>query len=345
MEGNTAFYEALTRRDKAADGVFFYAVTSTGVYCRPSCPARNPSAANTAFYPSAAAAEAAGFRPCKRCRPDGAGPEQDKAALVTAACRRIESAEAAVPLAALAAGAGVSAFHFHRIFRAVTGVTPKGYFEALRAKRVRAALGEARSVTEAVYDSGYESSGPFYAGAKARLGMAPAAYAKGGAGERIFAATAPCSLGFVLVARTARGICAIALGDDAAALRADVARQFPLAVVEEAADAALLAQVVALVDGKAEMALPLDIRGTAFQQRVWAALQKIPARRTASYAEIASGLGVQGGARAVAGACAANTLAVAVPCHRVVRGNGDLAGYRWGVGRKRALLAREGGGG
>jgi AraC family transcriptional regulator of adaptative response/methylated-DNA-[protein]-cysteine methyltransferase len=261
--------------------------------------------------------------------------------MVAGACRRIEAAEGAVKLAVLAAEAGVSAFHFHRVFKAVTGVTPKGFFEAVRAKRVRSALTGARRVTAAVYEAGYESSGRFYAGAGAALGMAPSAYAKGGVGERVFVAAAACSLGVVFLARTEKGICAIDLGDDAAVLEAEFLRRFPAAVVEPAADAGILARVVEMVEGKADAGLPLDIRGTVFQRRVWAALRNIPAGRTVSYAELAVLVGVSGGARAVAGACAANKLAVAVPCHRVVRGDGDLAGYRWGVARKRALLERE----
>ncbi len=341
MDGNAAFYEALTGRDRGADGVFFYGVKSTGIYCRPSCPARSPRPENTVFFATAAAARAAGYRACKRCRPDGEHPEKAKAELIAASCRAIEASEASLPLAALAAAAGMSAFHFHRLFRAVTGVTPKSYAAARRAAKARHALAESKTVTAAIYEAGFGSSGRFYAAAALHLGMAPAAFRKGGAGEALRVATAACALGVVLVASTEKGICAIALGDDGAALEADLARQFPHAG-GAAGGADVLAAVVALVEGAASAPdLPLDIRGTVFQQRVWAALRQIPAGRTASYAEIAAGLGLPHGARAVAAACAANRLAVAVPCHRVLRGDGGLAGYRWGLERKRALLSRE----
>jgi AraC family transcriptional regulator of adaptative response/methylated-DNA-[protein]-cysteine methyltransferase len=341
MDGNATFTQALTARDTTADGTFLYAVKTTGIYCRPSCPARTPLPKNIEFYPTAAAAKAAGYRPCKRCRPDGPPRQDEQAARIAAACRRIAMSETAPPLATLAAEAGCSPFHFHRLFKSVTGVTPKAYAASLRAEKARKFLTTARTVTQAIYEAGHDSSAAFYAAATTHLGMAPATYRKGARGEHIRVATAPCALGHVLVAATAAGICAITLGDDATTLEADLARQFPHATIEPA-DATLLTTIVALVEGTAPaQTLPLDIRGTAFQQRVWSALRAIPPGKTASYTQIAETLGAPKAARAVAAACAANRLAVAIPCHRAVRADGDLAGYRWGLPRKRALLTRE----
>jgi AraC family transcriptional regulator of adaptative response/methylated-DNA-[protein]-cysteine methyltransferase len=339
MDVNATFTQALTARDAGADGVFLYAVKTTGIYCRPHCPARTPLPKNIEFYPTAAAAQAAGYRPCKRCRPDGTPKQDEQAALIAAACRRIAASATAPSLTILAAEAGCSPFHFHRLFKSITGVTPKTYATALRAEKTFKTLATAGTVTEAIYRSGHESSARFYA--TVQLGMPPATYRKGAPGEHIRVATSPCSLGHVLVAATATGICAITLGDDPATLQADLSRQFPHARIEPA-DATLLSDIVALVESTAPKAnLPLDIRGTAFQQRVWAALRAIPAGETASYTQIAETLGAPKAARAVAAACAANRLAVAIPCHRAIRADGDLAGYRWGIPRKRALLTRE----
>jgi len=339
MHGNTTFYAALTARDPAADGVFLYAVKTTGIYCRPPCPARTPLPKNIEFFPNAAAAQAAGYRPCKRCQPDGPPKQHEQAARIAAACRRIAASETALPLATLAAEAGCSPFHFHRLFKSVTGLTPKTYAAALRAEKSRKTLATARTVTEAIYDSGHDSSARFYA--TTQLGMTPATYRKGAPGEQMRVATAPCALGHVLVAATATGICAITLGDDPATLASNLTRQFPHAHIEPG-DPTHLTQVVAMIEGTAPTAnLPLDIRGTAFQQRVWSALRAIPPGQTATYTQIAAKIGAPKSARAVAAACAANRLAVAIPCHRVLRADGDLAGYRWGLSRKRALLTRE----
>jgi len=310
-------------------------VVSTGVFCRAGCGARLPLPENVRFFERAADAMRAGYRACKRCRPEVVRPD-----VVAAACRRIEAAEVAPSLAELAAGAGLSPGHFHLVFKTATGVTPKAYAAAHRAARVRQAL-ESGSVTQAIYAAGYASSGRFYA--EAALGMTPRAFQAGGAGEEIVYATAPCSLGVVLVAASAAGVCAIALGEDAAALAAGLKARFGQArLADDAGFGEILAQVVALVDGAGTAKdLPLDIRGTAFQRRVWEALRKIPAGVTASYTEIAARIGAPNAVRAVAAACAANALAVAVPCHRVVRADGGLAGYRWGISRKRALLERE----
>ncbi len=339
-------WTALRQRDPAADGHFLYSVRSTGVYCRPSCAARPALAANVAFHACAAEAERAGFRACQRCRPDLPPRAEREAGLVARACRAIEAAEQPPSLVELAAAAGCSRFHFHRLFRRITGVTPRAYAAAHRQGRVQAGLAAGAAVTAALYDAGFGSSGRFYHAADAMLGMTPTRYRAGGEGEAIRHAAGPCSLGSVLVAVSGRGVCAILLGDDPAALQADLALRFARAVLsEDPALASVLAEVVRLVDDPAEapaLSLPLDVRGTAFQRRVWQALQSVPAGQTASYAAVAASLGAASGARAVAAACAANPLAVAVPCHRVVAANGALTGYRWGVERKRALLAKEG---
>jgi len=269
---------------------------------------------------------------------------ESAAAKIAAACRAIESAETAPSLASLARVAGLSAFHFHRLFKSITGVTPKSYAYAARGNRARAALALAGTVTEAIYDAGFNSSGRFYAQSAALLGMTPTAFRQQGAGERITFALGQCRLGAILVARSAKGICAISLGDDPDSLLRALQDRFPAAelIGGDAEFERLVALVVGFVEAPGTgLDLPLDIRGTAFQQRVWQALRAIPAGQTASYTEIAARIGAPSAIRAVASACAANTLAVAIPCHRVVRQDGTLSGYRWGVARKRALLAQE----
>lgn len=336
----------LQARDATADGSFVYSVATTGVYCRPACAARMPAPRNVRFHTDAAAAEAAGFRPCKRCRPDQRPLAERHAAVIAAACRRIEQSEDALSLGELADWAGLSPHHFHRLFRSITGLTPKGYGDAHRAARVREALAAGAGVTEALYDAGYGSSGRFYAAADAALGMLPSAYRAGGAAARISFGIGSSSLGRVLAAASERGICAILIGDDDDILTEDLRRRFPRADIS-AADpgfAATIDAVIAMVEAPGQgLDLPLDIRGTAFQQLVWQALRAIPAGETASYAELATRIGRPGAVRAVAGACAANRIAVAIPCHRVVRNDGAVSGYRWGVERKKTLLAREAG--
>ncbi len=338
-------WQAVLARDATADGGFVFAVRSTGIYCRPSCPARRPKPENVAFFDTAAAAEAAGFRPCLRCYPAGQSPAEANAALISAACRLIEQAEDMPRLTELAARIGMSPWHFHRQFKRATGLTPQAWAKARRAGRLRAALAApGGSVTDAIYAAGFEASSRAYAQADDMLGMTPSAYRGGGAGEVILYAIAESALGQVLVAQSTRGICAITLGDQPAALVADLAARFPKAGIQpaEAALAQRIAAVVALVEQPgAGHDLPLDLRGTAFQRRVWLALQQIPPGQTASYAEIAAQIGAPTASRAVAGACAANALAVAVPCHRVLRVDGALSGYRWGTARKAALLERE----
>jgi AraC family transcriptional regulator of adaptative response/methylated-DNA-[protein]-cysteine methyltransferase len=334
-------WPAVAARDRDADGRFFYSVRTTGVYCRPSCGARTPRPENVAFHASTQAAEQAGFRPCKRCKPDQADAQ---AAMVAELCRVIESAEEAPTLDALAEHAGLSPFHLHRVFKAVTGVTPKAYAAAHRARKVRDALSQTDSVTEAIYDAGYNSNGRFYEESDRVLGMTPSAYRAGGADVTIRFAVAECSLGAILVARSERGVCAILIGDEPDALARDLQDRFPQATLVggDADFEQLVAQVIGLVEApRLGLDLPLDLRGTAFQRRVWEALRQIPAGETTSYAAIAERIGAPKAVRAVAQACAANPVAVAVPCHRVVRRDGGLSGYRWGVERKRALLERE----
>lgn len=338
-------WEAVVRRDPRADGAFVYAVQTTGVYCRPSCGARLPRRENVRFFATGREAEQAGFRACKRCRPDGPSLAERRAEAVRRACRAIADADGPPRLEALARAVGMSPHHFHRVFKAATGVTPRAYAAARRAERVRRGLGQAASVTDAVYDAGFGASSRFYAAADEILGMAPSRFRQGGRGEAIRFAVGQCSLGAILVAATERGVCAILLGDDAEALVRDLQDRFRAAELRggDADFEGWVAAVVGLVESPAaETNLPLDVRGTAFQQRVWQALRLVPPGTTASYGEIAARIGAPRSARAVAGACAANPLAVAIPCHRVVARDGSLGGYRWGIERKRALLRREG---
>jgi AraC family transcriptional regulator of adaptative response/methylated-DNA-[protein]-cysteine methyltransferase len=339
-----ARWAAVVRRDRAADGVFYYAVRTTGVYCRPSCAARLARREHVGFYVTRGEAEQAGFRPCKRCRPQEISHATRQAAAVAAACRAIEAAEEMPSLEDLAQVAGMSPFHFHRVFKALTGVTPKAYAEAQRSQRLRDELGRRTTVTEAIYSAGFNSNGRFYATSSERLGMTPTAFRDGGSGAVIRFAVGECSLGSILVAATDKGVCAILLGDDPEALVRELQDWFPKARLSggEADFEHLVAKVVGFVEAPAlGLDLPLDVRGTAFQQRVWQALRNLPAGSTASYTDIAERLGAPQSARAVAQACAANRIAVAIPCHRVVRRDGTLSGYRWGLERKRALLERE----
>ncbi|MGD9599694.1 MAG: bifunctional DNA-binding transcriptional regulator/O6-methylguanine-DNA methyltransferase Ada [Steroidobacteraceae bacterium] len=341
---NDPRWAAIVARDATADGRFYYGVRTTGVYCRPSCPSRRAQPENVRLFDTRAAAERAGFRACKRCRPDAQAPAAAQAAWVAAACRRIETADEAPRLADLAASAGVSPFHFHRTFKAVTGVTPKQYAAARRSERLRRELARGASVTDAIYGAGYSSNGRYYAEADGVLGMTASDYRAGGANTAMHFAVGECSLGAILVAASARGICAILLGDDPAALTRELQEQFPKAelIGGDADFERVVAKVVGLVETPAlGLDLPLDVRGTAFQRRVWQALRGIPPGSTASYREIAERIGAPKAVRAVGQACGANQLAVAIPCHRVVRTDGDLSGYRWGIERKRTLLARE----
>jgi AraC family transcriptional regulator of adaptative response/methylated-DNA-[protein]-cysteine methyltransferase len=338
-------WRAVVAHDRRADGSFFYSVNTTGVYCRPSCGSRRPNPKNVRFHRTAAEAERAGFRPCRRCKPDQP-LERQRAEKIAEICRAIEGAAEMPGLGALARRAGMSSSHFHRVFKAVTGVTPRDYANAHRSARVRDELREkGKTVTEAIYDAGFNSGGRFYETAGEVLGMTPTDYRSGGARTEIRFAVGQCSLGSILVARSAKGICAILLGDDPDALVRDLQDRFPRAslVGGDAGFERTVATVIGFVEAPAVgLDMPLDIRGTAFQQRVWRALRQIPAGSTATYAEVAARIGATHGARAVSQACAANPVAVAIPCHRVVKTDGSLSGYRWGVARKRSLLEREG---
>jgi len=338
-------WAAIVARDRSADGRFVYSVATTGVFCRPSCAARRPNPRNVRFHATTADAVREGFRPCKRCRPDGPPLEQRRAALVADACRLIERAATAPRLGALARRAGLSVFHFHRVFKSVTGVTPKAYAAAHRRQRVRRALKRRPTVTDAIFASGFNSGGRFYAASERMLGMTPTDFRAGGAHAQIRFAAGECSLGSIVVAASERGVCAILLGDDPDALVADLQRRFPRAsfVGGDRSFERTVAEVVGFIDAPGTgLDLPLDVRGTAFQQRVWDALREVPSGSTTTYAEVAARIGSPGAARGVARACAANPIAVAIPCHRVIRQDGGLAGYRWGVERKAALLKKEG---
>jgi AraC family transcriptional regulator, regulatory protein of adaptative response / methylated-DNA-[protein]-cysteine methyltransferase len=341
---DNARWEALRRRDPAADGAFYYSVRTTGVYCRPSCAARLARRENVDFHLTCADAERAGFRPCKRCRPNEAGLAERHAAAVAKACSLIDAADEMPSLDALADAVGLSRYHFHRVFKAVTGVTPKAYADARRGERVRQELARSETVTQAIYGAGFNSNGRFYAAADSLLGMTPTEYRAGGNGSVIRFAVGECSLGSILVAATDKGVCAIEFGDDPDRLVHALQDRFPKAqlVGGDHTFEQFVAKVVGFIEAPAQgLDLPLDIRGTAFQKRVWNAIRDIPAGATASYAELAQRIGRPSASRAVAQACASNTLAVAIPCHRVVRRDGGLSGYRWGVERKEALLTRE----
>lgn len=342
--GDEARWAAVVARNKDFDGQFVTSVATTGVYCRPGCPARLPKRANVRFHATCADAEAAGFRPCKRCKPDQTAPGEHYAAKVARACRLIETAEEPPSLDDLARHAGFSRYHFHRVFKRIAGVTPKAYSIAHRHKRVRETLAGSETVTDAIYGAGFNSNGRFYANATGMLGMTPTDFRAGGANTDIRFAIGECSLGSILVAASEKGVCAIFMGDDPGALARALRDRFPRAHLIAAGREfeRVVAKVVGFVEQpRAGLDLPLDIRGTAFQHRVWRALRDIPLGSTVSYKELANRAGAPKAVRAVAGACAANAIAVAIPCHRVVRNDGALSGYRWGVARKRALLDRE----
>ncbi len=341
---NDPRWMAVVARDREADGSFYYSVETTGVYCRPSCAARLARPENVRFHATCEDAEKAGFRPCKRCKPNQPGLAEQYAAKVTEACRIIEESETAPGLEELARRVGMSAYHFHRVFKQITGLTPREYAAARREQRVRDELARGGSVTGAIFDAGYNSSGRFYEKSDEVLGMTPTSFRAGGANTEIRFAIGQCSLGAILVARSERGVCTILLGDDADELARELQDQFPRAdlIGGDGEFEQLVASVVGFIEAPGiGLDLPLDVRGTAFQQRVWQALREIPAGETASYTDIANRIGSPKSVRAVAQACAANKLAVAIPCHRVVRNDGGLSGYRWGVERKRALLEKE----
>jgi AraC family transcriptional regulator, regulatory protein of adaptative response / methylated-DNA-[protein]-cysteine methyltransferase len=331
-------------RDRTADGEFWFAVRTTRIYCRPSCPSRSANPRNVTLHDTLASAKATGYRACKRCRPDGASQEALNAAVVAKACRLIEQSESPPSLTDLAKAVGLSASHFHRMFKVATGLTPKNYATAQRAGRVRNELSKAQSVTDALYDAGFNSSGRFYEKSTDMLGMTPGRFRAGGTHEELRFAVGQSSLGAILVASSARGVAAVLIGADPDQLARDLQDRFPNArlIGGDANYEVLVARVVGLVEHPAVgLDLPLDVRGTAFQERVWRALRKIPPGKTATYSQIARRIGAPKSTRAVAGACAANRLAIVIPCHRVVRNDGSLSGYAWGVERKRSLIERE----
>jgi AraC family transcriptional regulator of adaptative response/methylated-DNA-[protein]-cysteine methyltransferase len=337
-------WEALLARDPVPDcGAFLYAVTTQGVYCRPGCPSRPPLRQNVRFYADAPAAEAQGFRACKRCDPKGERAAIHAAA-IRAACDLIEASEATPSLATLADRAGYARHHFFRLFKEITGVTPHSYAASVRARRLQASLAAGDRVAEAVAGAGYGSESRVYEAPGRVLGMTPGAARRGGEGETICIATATSALGPLMVGATESGVCFIGFAEDFSALEGDVRQRFPKARIEPAPEA--LAETVRQVvefleEPKAALALPLDLRGTAFQRRVWEALQAIPFGETRTYGQMAVAIGAPRAIRAVARACAQNHVSLAVPCHRVVGADGDLTGYRWGVPRKRTLLAKE----
>ncbi len=336
-------WQAVLDRDQTADGQFVFAVQTTGIYCRPSCRARHALRQNVCFYTDADAAEDAGFRACKRCQPDKADPQQQRTEKVAAACRLLEQ-ERTLTLDELAREVGVSAYHFHRMFKSVTGMTPKAWQQAWRARRLRETLGSSDSVTDAVLAAGFPASSSYYRQADSTLGMTAKQYRRGGDDLSVRFTMASCSLGRCLVAASSRGICAVLPGDNDEALLRELEQIFPHAQREKADQAfsQQVAEVIAVLDGKrSTVQLPLDIRGTAFQQQVWQALRDIPMGETRSYQQVAQSINKPKAVRAVASACAANKLALIIPCHRVVRQSGALSGYRWGEARKAELLRRE----
>lgn len=337
-------WEAVKRRDGNADSTFVYAVLTTGVYCRPSCAARRPNIENVRFFESAVEAETQGFRPCKRCKPSGASQAEERATAMAQACRMIEEADGTPDFSDIAASLGYSRYHFQRVFRDTMGMTPGAYLKAWRARKAVAAIAEGASVTSAIYEAGYGSSSRFYEAVSPGLGLKPSALARGGQGARIRFAVGQCWLGSILVAATDSGICAIQFGDEPDTLVRDLQDRFPKAqlIGGDADFERMVAQVVGFVEAPhRSLTLPLDISGTSFQLKVWDALRRIPAGETATYSEIAARIGQPEATRAVANACARNAIAVAIPCHRVVRTDRSLSGYRWGAERKAALLNRE----
>ncbi|AGA26990.1 bifunctional DNA-binding transcriptional regulator/O6-methylguanine-DNA methyltransferase Ada [Singulisphaera acidiphila] len=344
FSSDEARWRAVTDRDPAADGHFYFSVRTTGVYCKPSCPARLALRENVRFHATCQNAEAAGFRACKRCKPNEASLTERQASVVARACRTIEEAEEVPSLEELATSVGMSRYHFHRIFKEQTGLTPKGYASAHRAQRVRDQLARSSTVTQAIYGAGFNSNSRFYESSTEVLGMSPTTFRAGGNGTSIRFAIGECWLGSILVAASDKGICAILLGDDPDALARNLQDRFPKAQLlgGDTDFEQWVAKVVGFLETPSiGLDLPLDIRGTAFQQRVWDALRAIPAGSTVTYTEIANRIGQPKAVRAVAQACAANALAVAIPCHRVVRTDGSLSGYRWGVDRKAQLIRRE----
>lgn len=338
-------WQAIVERDKQFDGQFLYSVKTTGVYCRPSCGARLAKYENVQFHQTCEEAELAGFRACKRCKPKQNSQMENHLITVSNICRLIETSEHKLSLQEMASSAGLSPYHFHRLFKSITGLTPMAYATAHRAKRIRQELSNSSSsVSQAIFDAGYNSSGRFYEESDALLGMTPTAYKAGGENTIIYFAIGDCFLGSILVAQSSKGVCAILMGDDPDELLRDLQDRFPRAELKggDQEFEQVIAQVISYIEEPGQgFSLPLDIRGTSFQQRVWQALREIPPGQTRNYTDIGKNIGAPKAVRAVASACAANALAVVIPCHRVVRSDGSLSGYRWGVERKRTLIELE----
>jgi AraC family transcriptional regulator, regulatory protein of adaptative response / methylated-DNA-[protein]-cysteine methyltransferase len=339
-----AKWHAVENKDARADGNFFYAVKTTGVYCRPNCAAKLAKRENVIFFETPADAERAGFRACKRCQPNADSQQEREAELVRRACESMRESEANIPLKELARAADLSPFYFQKVFKRVSGVTPREYATQLREQRAREALRKNDSVTGAIYDAGYNANSRFYARSRNMLGMQPRDFAAGGAGQAIRYAIAQSALGLVLIAGTERGICLVHFGESEAELESLLQKSFSRARIlsgDSKFTQTVKAVIQSINESDSAKNLPLDLRGTVFQQRVWKALREIPPGTTTTYSKLAEKLGTPRAVRAVARACATNDVAVLVPCHRVIRADGNLAGYRWGLERKRKLLNRE----
>jgi AraC family transcriptional regulator of adaptative response/methylated-DNA-[protein]-cysteine methyltransferase len=338
-------WRAVQARDARFDGVFLYGVRSTGIYCKPSCPSRRPRREQVSFYASSEVAEAAGFRACLRCEPLRTDARDPQVLMALRACQAIEAhTEGALSLSALSAQVGISPYHLQRTFKRVTGLTPRQYAAAHRISRFKASVGEGQAVTDALYDAGFGSSSRLYEQAASELGMTPRAYARNGAGMKIGYAIVGCALGRLLVAATERGLCAVSLGDSDEELEQALRAEFRAAEISRETDSLkewIEPLLLHLEGQRSSLDLPLDVQATAFQRRVWEELRRIPYGSTRSYGEVAKSLGQPQAVRAVARACATNPVALVTPCHRVIRENGELGGYRWGLERKRQLLARE----
>ena len=341
---DTARWNAVASHNRDADGLFVYAVHSTGVYCRPSCPSRRPRRDRVSFYETTADARQAGFRACRRCHPDAtdtADPWVDK---IRRACVYLANVDGHPSLATLAARLGGSPYHLQRNFKRIVGVTPREYADAIRLRKVKRRLREGEDVTGAMFDAGYGSSSRFYERAAPKLGMSPSTYRRGGAGMNIQYAIVDSPLGRLLVASTSRGVCAVAMGSSDAELERALAREYPAATIaiDKGALSAWTTAVLAHISGRQpRLDLPLDVQATAFQWQVWQTLAAIPYGETRTYGQVAAAIGRPRAVRAVARACATNPVALAIPCHRVVSADGSTGGYRWGAGRKKTLLQRE----
>ncbi len=340
MQNDAERWSAIKGRAVDADGQFFYAVRTTGIFCRPSCASRLPRQENVEFFDTTGAARKAGYRPCKRCQPESSTARDTGIEALVEACRLLCSEEA-MRTRDVAKMVGLSSSYFQREFKKHLGVTPQQYRRRVLAERGRDALAQARSVTESVYEAGYSSSSRFYDGVGRELGMKPSTARAGAPGELIGYAVHECSLGYLIIAWTDRGVCSVGFADSPGELVQQLGQRFSKARIEEAEQREWTRAIVETVEHATRTEIPIDIRGTAFQERVWRALRRIPPGETRTYSEIARSLGSPSAVRSVARACAANPLAVVVPCHRVVRSDGDLAGYRWGIERKRELLRRE----